>query len=132
MPQTPPPVPARRGCAIVTGAGSGIGRATAQHLAAAGFHVLAVGRRGDALHRTAAAAEAGEGSIEPVPGDVTDPASVAGVFEHLKRDGRRLDLLVNSAGMFGTGAEIADLAVEDWSAVLDTNVTGTFLCCRAA
>lgn len=120
-----------RGCAVVTGAGSGIGRAAAHHLAAAGFHVVAVGRRLEALQETAAGAGP-HGSIEAVPGDVTDPDSVAGVFEQVGRGGRPLEVLVNSAGLFGTSAEVADLAVEDWSVVLATNVTGTFLCCRAA
>jgi NAD(P)-dependent dehydrogenase (short-subunit alcohol dehydrogenase family) len=125
-------VPAERGCAVVTGAGSGIGRATAQHLAAAGFHVAAVGRRLETLQETAASAGSLDGSIEAIPGDVTDPGSVSAVFEQVGRGGRRLDVLVNSAGLFGASAEVADLAVEDWSVVLDTNVTGTFLCCRAA
>jgi NAD(P)-dependent dehydrogenase (short-subunit alcohol dehydrogenase family) len=121
-----------RRLAVVTGAGSGIGRAVAQRLASDGYHVVAVGRTFESLQATAAAARGFDGRVEPLVADVTDQASVAHVFDDLREVGQRLDLLVNSAGVFGRSALVSDLSLGDWSTVIDTNVTGTFLCCRAA
>ena len=110
--------------ALVTGAGSGIGRHVARALLEAGYRVVLAGRRAEALEET----RAGDARATVVPTDVTDPASVRALFSQLDR----LDVLFNNAGMFGRSKPIEDLAVEDWQAVVDTNLTGAFLCAQAA
>jgi NAD(P)-dependent dehydrogenase (short-subunit alcohol dehydrogenase family) len=110
--------------ALVTGAGSGIGRHVAQGLLAAGYRVVLTGRRAAALEET----RAGDARATVVPADVTDPDSVRALFSALDR----LDVLFNNAGTFGPPKPIEDLAVEDWQAVVDTNLTGAFLCAQAA
>jgi NAD(P)-dependent dehydrogenase (short-subunit alcohol dehydrogenase family) len=110
--------------ALVTGAGSGIGRHVAQGLLAAGYRVVLAGRRAEALEET----RAGDPRATVVPADVTDPESVRALFSTLDR----LDVLFNNAGTFGPSGPIEDLAVEDWQAVVDTNLTGAFLCAQAA
>jgi NAD(P)-dependent dehydrogenase (short-subunit alcohol dehydrogenase family) len=112
--------------AVVTGAGSGIGRAAARALLAEGWSVVAAGRREAPLKETI-----GDADGLAVPTDVTSPASVAALFEATVARYGRVDLLFNNAGL-GALATVAELAVEDWQRVLDTNVTGTFLCARAA
>ncbi len=114
--------------ALVTGAGSGIGKATAVALAAAGFRVVLAGRRPDALEETAAAIEA----PLVVPADVTAPASVDALFEAVRDAYGRLDLLFNNAGTNAPGVPLSDLAFADWQRVIATNVTGVFLCSQAA
>jgi NAD(P)-dependent dehydrogenase (short-subunit alcohol dehydrogenase family) len=106
--------------AVVTGAGSGIGRAVSRALADAGWDVVLAGRREERLRETLPG-----GRI--VATDVTDPASVAALFAATDR----VDLLFNNAGL-GVTAPIADLAFEDWQRVVDTNLTGSFLCAQAA
>ena len=110
--------------ALVTGAGSGIGRHVAQALLAAGYRVVLAGRRAEALEET----RAGDARATVVPTDVTDPESVRALFSPLDR----LDVLFNNAGTFGRSKPIEDLAVEEWQAVVDTNLTGAFLCAQAA
>jgi NAD(P)-dependent dehydrogenase (short-subunit alcohol dehydrogenase family) len=114
--------------AIVTGAGSGIGRQVAVGLLEAGWHVALAGRREEALHETAAA----HGEALVVGADVTDPASVASLFARVRDERGRLDLLFNNAGLFGPVAPIEDVALADWEAVVATNLTGAFLCAREA
>jgi NAD(P)-dependent dehydrogenase (short-subunit alcohol dehydrogenase family) len=110
--------------ALVTGAGSGIGRHVAHGLLEAGYRVVLAGRRREALEQTAA----GHERATAVPADVTDPASVEALFSSVDR----LDVLFNNAGTFGPSAPIEDFPVEDWQAVVDTNLTGAFLCAQAA
>ncbi|MEV6206793.1 SDR family oxidoreductase [Kitasatospora sp. NPDC051914] len=115
--------------AVVTGAGSGIGRAVALELAAAGWRTVLAGRRAGPLRETAALA--GGGAVA-VPTDVTDPAAVDALFAETAERFGRLDLLFNNAGTFGAPTPVEDLAVEDWRAVVDLNLTGAFLCAQAA
>ena len=110
--------------ALVTGAGSGIGRHVAHGLLEAGYRVVLVGRRAQALEET----RAGHDRAVVAPADVTDPASVQTVFGDLER----LDVLFNNAGTFGPPAPVEDLSLEDWQAVVDVNLTGAFLCAREA
>ena len=109
---------------MVTGAGSGIGRAIARALIGAGYEVALAGRRAEALSETAPDALA-------VPTDVTDPASVAALFDAVRSRWGRLDLLVNNAGV-SAGGTIDELSFEDWKRTVDTNLTGMFLCAQQA
>jgi NAD(P)-dependent dehydrogenase (short-subunit alcohol dehydrogenase family) len=118
--------------ALVTGAGSGIGRAVAHALLDAGWHVALAGRRAPALRATADAAAAPAGRVLTVPADVTSPDSVADLFTAVRDRWGRLDLLVNNAGVFGAPAPVEDLGYEQWRAVVDTNLTGSFLCAQQA
>jgi NAD(P)-dependent dehydrogenase (short-subunit alcohol dehydrogenase family) len=115
--------------AVVTGAGSGIGRASALALAGAGFAVVFAGRRAEPIER--AAAEAGPGAAAVVC-DVRDPASVAALFAEVEGRFGRLDLLFNNAGVTAPAVPLEDLDVADWQAVVDTNLTGMFLCTQQA
>jgi NAD(P)-dependent dehydrogenase (short-subunit alcohol dehydrogenase family) len=114
--------------AIVTGGGSGIGAASAVALAAAGWTVAVVGRRVDPLRELEARTE----GVHAFPGDVTDPDSVDAVFDAVVDRFGRLDLLFNNAGRGGSAVEIDEIDIAEWRAVVDLNVTGTFLCTRAA
>src|SRR5688572_18495498 len=118
--------------ALVTGAGSGIGRAAAQGLLAAGWTVVLAGRRRDALEVTAreSGAPAGRGLI--VPADVTDPAAVRELFGEIRKNFGRLDLLFNNAGISTPAVPLEDLPLAAWRAVIDTNLTGAFLCTQEA
>lgn len=116
--------------ALVTGGGSGIGRAAVLALAAHGYRVVASGRTEQTLLETAAAA--GSGSVEPVVSDVTQGVAVAELFEHIARAYGRLDVLFNNAGMGGPGLPVEDTTEQQWRAVVDTNLTGSFLCAQAA
>jgi NAD(P)-dependent dehydrogenase (short-subunit alcohol dehydrogenase family) len=113
--------------AVVTGAGSGIGRAAARALLEAGWSVVAAGRRPAPLGETLGAAENGLA----VPTDVTSQASVNALFAATVERFGRVDLLFNNAGL-GVAVPIADLALGDWQRVVDTNLTGAFLCAQAA
>ncbi|MFD8706097.1 SDR family oxidoreductase [Kitasatospora sp. NPDC059648] len=117
--------------AVVTGAGSGVGRAVAVELAAAGWRLVLAGRRAEQLRETAGAFPTGALPAEVVPTDVTDPAAVDALFAAAERRGR-VDLLFNNAGTLGPAVPVEELAVEDWRAVVDLNLTGAFLCARAA
>ena len=118
--------------ALVTGAGSGIGRACALALHRAGYHVVLAGRRLDALNETIAAAGEGRERLLAVPTDVGDPASVKALFEKTKQAFGRLDVLFNNAGMGAPAIPMEDLSVEQWKAVVDVNLTGPFLCTQEA
>jgi NAD(P)-dependent dehydrogenase (short-subunit alcohol dehydrogenase family) len=120
--------------AIVTGAGSGIGRATAMALLAEGFHVVLAGRRAEALEETAARSEVAgaQGRALAVPTDVAEEASVRALFEATKRAFGRLDLLFNNAGAGAPPVPLEDLTLDAWRRVVDTNLTGAFLCTREA
>ncbi|MFD8500913.1 SDR family oxidoreductase [Amycolatopsis sp. NPDC059657] len=111
--------------AVVTGAGSGLGRRIARALLDAGYQVALAGRREDALRETAS-----EGALV-VPTDVTDEASVAALFDTVRASWGRLDLLVNNAGLSVWGMP-DELLAEDWRRTVDTNLTGSFLCAREA
>jgi NAD(P)-dependent dehydrogenase (short-subunit alcohol dehydrogenase family) len=114
--------------AVVTGAGSGIGREVATVLLADGWRVALAGRREDALRETAGDAQ----DALVVPTDVRDPGAVRALFERVREAWGRVDLLFNNAGLFGTPGPFEDLALEDWQAVVETNLTGCFLCAQEA
>ena len=116
--------------AIVTGAGSGIGREASVALMRAGYRVGLAGRRREPLEETGSLVE-GADSLAVVT-DVADPDSVAALFAAVRRAFGRLDLLFNNAGIGGIGAALEDLPIEQWRAVLDTNLTGAFLCTQQA
>ncbi|MFJ6659543.1 SDR family oxidoreductase [Streptomyces sp. NPDC091377] len=118
---------------VVTGAGSGIGRACALGLLADGWTVVLVGRRREPLEETAAAAPAGRRDrAVPFPADITDPAAVDALFGAVEERFGRLDVLFNNAADVVPYTPTEDVAVEDWHRVMDSIATGTFLCSRAA
>jgi len=117
--------------ALVTGAGSGIGRAVALALAGEGYAVVLAGRRGEALDATAVQAPAGARTLA-VPTDIADPASVAALFARTRDAFGRLDLLFNNAGTGAPPVPLEDLSFEQWKRVVDTNLTGAFLCTQQA
>jgi NAD(P)-dependent dehydrogenase (short-subunit alcohol dehydrogenase family) len=116
--------------AVVTGAGSGVGRAVALGLLDAGYAVALAGRRVPELEETAAMAKAGQPLI--VSTDVSDQAAVENLFKTVGDKFGRLDLLFNNAGRGAPAVPIDELPVETWRAVVDTNLTGAFLCAREA
>ncbi|MEO6362944.1 MAG: SDR family oxidoreductase [Caldimonas sp.] len=118
--------------AIVTGAGSGIGRASALALLAAGYHVALAGRRADALEATKAAAGAAADRALVVPTDATDPAAVKALFARTKEAFGRLDLLFNNAGTGAPPIPLEELTIEQWRTVVDINLTAVFLCTQQA
>jgi NAD(P)-dependent dehydrogenase (short-subunit alcohol dehydrogenase family) len=118
--------------AVVTGAGSGIGRQVALSLLDAGYRVALAGRRRESLAAVRSQAGDRAGSALVVPTDVRDPASVRALFAAVRDACGRLDLLVNNAGTFGTTAPLEDLPLEHWRLLVDTNLTGTFLCAQEA
>jgi NAD(P)-dependent dehydrogenase (short-subunit alcohol dehydrogenase family) len=118
--------------AIVTGAGTGIGRAVTGALIQEGFSVVLAGRRLEALKAAQDQVDLGGAHSRTVPTDVTDPASVERLFDTTRDEFGRLDVLFNNAGISAPGAALEDLTVEQWRAVVDTNLTGPFLCTRAA
>ena len=122
----------RRKVAIVTGAGSGIGRHAAFALAREGFSVVLAGRRREPLEATARDAAAIGAETLVVPTDVGDESSVRALFARTKDAFGRLDLLFNNAGIFAPPVPFEDLSVEQWKAVVDTNLTGAFFCMREA
>jgi NAD(P)-dependent dehydrogenase (short-subunit alcohol dehydrogenase family) len=117
------------GIALITGAGSGIGRATACALAHAGFRVVLAGRRREPLED--ARTEAGNEAVALVC-DVRDPESVAALFAEIDARFGRLDLLFNNAGTGAPAAPLEDVTLEQWRSVVETNLTGTFLCTQEA
>jgi NAD(P)-dependent dehydrogenase (short-subunit alcohol dehydrogenase family) len=118
--------------ALVTGAGSGIGRAAAVALAKDGFTVVLAGRRADALAETAQTISAAGGCCLAVPTDIADPDSVSALFAKTRETFGRLDLLFNNAGIGAHAMPIEDLPLETWRRVVDTNLTGTFICAQEA
>jgi len=117
---------------IVTGAGSGVGRATALTLLKAGYSIVLAGRRADALERTVKEAGPASERALAVPTDVTEPASVRALFGATRARFERLDLLFNNAGTNAPGIPLEDLSLEQWKKVVDTNLTGLFLCTQEA
>ena len=118
--------------ALVTGAGSGIGRAVALGLLNAGWTVVLAGRRSQPLHTLVAEAKDQGKTALAIPTDVSDPDSVQALFDTIERSLGRLDLLFNNAGVNAPALPIDDLPLDKWFSVLNTNVTGVFLCARAA
>jgi NAD(P)-dependent dehydrogenase (short-subunit alcohol dehydrogenase family) len=114
---------------LITGGGSGIGQATALALAEAGFTVVLAGRRLEPLE---AAAEAAGRDAVALTCDVREPEAVAAVFAEIEARFGRLDLLFNNAGVGAPPVDLEDIAHEQWAAVLETNLTGTFLCTQEA
>jgi len=113
---------------LITGAGSGIGRVTARLFLDKGWRVALVGRRAEALEETAQ----GHGNALVLPFDVTDAQAVDAGFARLAQEWGRLDVLFNNAGMSLPSTMIDEIAVEDWLALSNVNITGMFLCARAA
>src|SRR5690348_9431232 len=118
--------------AVVTGAGSGIGRAVAVALAGAGYRVALAGRRAEALDETVHAAGERGRDVMPVVTDVADADSVARLFARVAERYGRLDLLFNNAGIGSPAIGLEELPVETLRAVIDTNLLGAFLCTRHA
>ena len=112
--------------ALVTGAGSGIGRAVAQAMHAAGYDVAIAGRRREALEETS------QGAMLVVPTDVSDPAGVAALFAAIDERFGRLDVLFNNAGMGAPAIAMDELTFQQWQDVVGVNLTGSFLCAQAA
>jgi NAD(P)-dependent dehydrogenase (short-subunit alcohol dehydrogenase family) len=117
--------------ALVTGGGSGIGKAVAIALAKDGFAVVIAGRRPERLQEVASEIEGFGGQVLAVPTDLGDPAAVKNLFAKTKDRFGRLDVLFNNAGL-GAAAPIEELPFERWKAVVDTNLTGSFLCTQEA
>ncbi len=118
--------------ALVTGAGTGIGRVAAVALLQEGYAVVLAGRRREPLEETAAKAGlAGERALA-IPADISDPASVAALFGQAKEAFGRLDLLFNNAGIGSAPLPLEDLSYEQWKSVIDINLTGAFLCTQEA
>ncbi len=120
-----------RKVAIVTGAGSGIGRQTALALLREGYSVVLAGRRREPLEAAGAEAGAGERALA-VPTDVANPDSVQALFDQTKEAFGRLDVLFNNAGVGAPAVPLEDLAYEQWKSVVDINLTGAFLCTQEA
>jgi NAD(P)-dependent dehydrogenase (short-subunit alcohol dehydrogenase family) len=118
--------------ALVTGAGSGIGRAVALALMKEGYAVVLAGRRKEPLEETAREGAASGGKSLAVPTDVGDPASVRALFAKAKETFGRLDVLFNNAGTGTPATPIEDLTFEQWRTVVDANLTGSFLCAQEA
>jgi NAD(P)-dependent dehydrogenase (short-subunit alcohol dehydrogenase family) len=122
----------RQQVAVVTGAGSGIGRAVAVALAEAGYRVALAGRRADALAETVRAAGPTGKQLAPIVTDVGNPESVARLFREVEERYARLDLLFNNAGIGAPALPLEDLTHEQVRAVIDTNLFGAFLCTQHA
>ena len=118
--------------AMVTGAGSGIGRASSLALLAAGYQVVLAGRRADALQETIALAGALGAQALAVPTDATDPAAVKALFAATRARFGRLDVLFNNAGTSAPAVPMDELSFEQWKAVVDINLTAVFLCTQQA
>ena len=118
--------------AVVTGAGSGIGRAVALALFAEGYAVVLAGRRADALEETRRQANDSENRMLAVPTDVSDEAAVGALFDAVRTHYGRIDLLFNNAGRGAPAVPIDELPVQTWRDVVDVNLTGMFLCAQAA
>jgi len=118
--------------AVVTGAGSGIGRAVAVTLHSAGYTVVLAGRRLDALKDTAAQASDTDGRAHCVATDVSNPQQVKALFDFVREHLGRLDVLFNNAGTNVAGVNFEDLTYEQWSSVVGANLTGSFLCAQQA
>ncbi|RZL64844.1 MAG: SDR family oxidoreductase [Variovorax sp.] len=124
-------MPSRK-IALVTGAGSGIGRAAALGLLTDGFTVVLAGRRAEPLQALADQAASRGQTALAVPTDVTDPASVQALFDTIEKTCGRLDVVFNNAGVNAPAVPMDELPLDQWFNVINTNVTGVFLCARAA
>jgi NAD(P)-dependent dehydrogenase (short-subunit alcohol dehydrogenase family) len=118
--------------ALVTGAGTGIGKAVALAFLQEGYRVTLTGRRKELLEQAVTEAGTAAGQALIVPTDVRDPASVRALFTQTKEAFGRLDVLFNNAGVSAPGIPLEDLSYEQWQAVVDTNLTGAFLCTQEA
>jgi NAD(P)-dependent dehydrogenase (short-subunit alcohol dehydrogenase family) len=118
--------------ALVTGAGSGVGRAAALALLAEGYSVALAGRRADALAETAALAGEHSAHAHPIPADVTNPESVAALFAAIRDKYGRLDVLFNNAGGNTPTTNFGDLTWDQWQSVINVNLNGAFLVANAA
>ena len=118
--------------AVITGAGTGIGRATALAFVSDGWKVAITGRRKEPLEETVSAAGANAKNMLAVPADVSDPQSVAALFAQVKEKFGRCDVLFNNAGQNAPGVPFEELPFEKWKSVVDTNLTGSFVCAQAA
>jgi NAD(P)-dependent dehydrogenase (short-subunit alcohol dehydrogenase family) len=118
--------------ALVTGAGSGVGKAAALALAASGHTLVLAGRRKEPLEAVAGQIDQAGSLAVAVPTDVADPASVDALFAAIKQRFGRLDLLFNNAGVSAPAALLEDLSFEQWKSVVDINLTGLFLCTQGA
>ncbi len=118
--------------ALVTGAGSGIGKAVAIALARESYSVVLAGRRREPLDATALELKQANAKTLVVPADVSDPTAVRDLFAKTKEAFGRLDLLFNNAGGSGRAVPLEDLTYEQWKSIVDTNLTGTFLCTQEA
>lgn len=116
--------------AVITGAGSGIGRSTALALSSKGYAIALAGRREEALQQTAE--QAGSRSTLVVPTDVTQEESVRELFEQTQSTFGRVDVLFNNAGISAPAVPFEDLSLDQWQQVVDVNLTGMFLCAREA
>ena len=116
--------------ALVTGAGTGIGRAVALAFLREGYSVALVGRRAEPLE--AVAKESGSDRALAVPTDVGNPESVAALFAKIHQEFGRIDVLFNNAGVSGIGTNFEDIAFETWQSVVNINLTGSFLCAQGA
>ena len=118
--------------AFITGAGSGIGRAVALKLQAAGYDVALAGRRVEELEKTATAAATQGGRTLAIRTDVADEKSVVAAFAAAREAFGRVDVLFNNAGAFAVGKSVDEIELDDWKRVVDVNLTGAFLCAREA
>ena len=118
--------------ALVTGAGSGIGRAASLALQKAGFSIVLAGRRAEELEKTAAQADPSGPTMLPAPTDVINPDSVQALFATIQDEFGRLDLLFNNAGTNAPAIPMDELPVKHWNTVVGVNLTGSFLCAREA
>ncbi|MEM9029617.1 MAG: SDR family oxidoreductase [Pseudomonadota bacterium] len=118
--------------ALVTGAGSGIGRASAVALQTAGYNVVLAGRRQEELEKTAAMGAQSVGRLLPVPTDVSDVSAVQALFQRTQSEFGRLDVVFNNAGMGARPVPMEDLEVAEWKQVVDVNLTGCFVCAQEA
>lgn len=125
-------VPLMPKIALVTGGGSGIGRAAALALQSAGWNVALAGRRVSELEKSAALADPAGGQMLPIPTDITDHAAVRALFATIEQTFGRLDLLFNNAGTNAPAIPMDELSYEQWTAVVNVNLTGAFLCAQQA
>jgi NAD(P)-dependent dehydrogenase (short-subunit alcohol dehydrogenase family) len=126
------PMAALQKIAIVTGAGTGVGKAAALALLKEGWSVALAGRRKELLEAVASAEKALDGRTLVVPTDVSDPASIRALFARTKETFGRLDLVFNNAGLGAPSLPLEDLTYEQWKTVVDTNLTGSFICTQEA
>jgi len=122
---------AQKRVALVTGAGTGIGKAAALALLEDGYHVALVGRRAELLEKTAAESGASERAMV-LPADITRPENVRAIFARVKDSWGRLDVLFNNAGMGAPAVPMEDLPIETWRAVVDVNLNAMFYCTQEA